>query len=369
MPDSSSNFKTILEKFEKLFNGTFELPKITLRLSGGGKILLAGVFLAVLFYNLFFVYVYPNEYGIKVVRVGLNRGVQKEVYHAGLSFVLPFGLQQMYRLPKGIQVLELTNFPQTAAGQARKDRAAHIQTSDGFFVDVDVSILYHIKDPFLVFTMIGPGTLFEDNGIIPKAEPALKETLGKLTTEEFYNSLMRAQKTEEAKIQLNGELNLKGIEVDQVLVRYFKYSPEIQKNIEEKKLQDQMVFTNQAAARAAREEAELKKIVQEGMVIAAVEMEKGKAYVTRKIAEKDLYVRKIKAESDLLVQLAEAERVRLKNEALKGLGSERMVGLKMAEVYKGLDLVILPSDGPHGVNPLSLGNSLQLFDVRRGATP
>ena len=33
-----------------------------------------------------------------------------------------------------------------------------------------------------------------------------------------------------------------------------------------------MVFTNRAAARAAKEEAELKKIVQEGMVIAAVEL-------------------------------------------------------------------------------------------------
>jgi hypothetical protein len=52
-----------------------------------------------------------NQYGIKVVRVGLNRGVQKEVNQAGLTFVLPFGLQQMYLLPKGIQVLELTHFP------------------------------------------------------------------------------------------------------------------------------------------------------------------------------------------------------------------------------------------------------------------
>jgi regulator of protease activity HflC (stomatin/prohibitin superfamily) len=366
MADYPSDLKAVLEK---ILNGKFEFPKPDFRLSRGVKIVLAGVLLVILFYNLFFIYVYPGEYGIKVVRIGLNRGVQKEIYHAGLSFVLPFGLQQMYRLPKGIQVLELTNFPQTAAGLARKDRAAHIQTSDGFFVDVDVSLLYHIKDPYLVFTMIGPGTLFEDNGIIPKTEPALKETLGKLTTEEFYNSVLRVKKTEEAKAQLNAELNLKGIEVDQVLVRYFKYSPEIQKNIEEKKLQDQMVFTNQAAARAAKEEAELKKIVQEGMVIAAVEMEKGKAYVTRKIAEKDLYVRKIKAESDLLVQLAEAERVRLKNEALKGLGSERMVGLKMADAYKGLDLIILPSDGPHGVNPLNLNNALHLFDVRKGATP
>jgi regulator of protease activity HflC (stomatin/prohibitin superfamily) len=344
----------------------FKLPRLNFRFAGAFKLFIACIVLIILGYNFFLVYVQPDEYGIKVVRVGLNRGVQQKIYQAGLAFVLPFGLQQMYQFPKGIQVLELTNFPETAAESARKDRAAHIQTSDGFFVDVDVSFLYHIKDPYMVFTTIGPGNLFEDNGIIPKAEPALKETLGKLTTEEFYNSPMRVQKAEEAKQRLNKELNLKGLEVDQVLVRYFIYSKEIQKNIEEKKLQDQMVFTNQAAARAAKEEAELKKIVQEGMVIAAVELEKGKAYVTRKIAEKDFYVRKKKAEADLLVQLAEAERVRLRNEALKGIGSERMVGLKMADAYKGLDLIILPSDGPDGVNPLNLDNALQLFDVRKG---
>ncbi|MCB2180543.1 MAG: SPFH domain-containing protein [Desulfobulbaceae bacterium] len=355
----------ILEFINEL-KDRFYFPRIHPRLAGPLNILVGGAALTVICYNLFFVYVRPYEYGIKVVRVGIERGVQKQVYDAGLTFVLPFGLQQMYLLPKGIQVLELTNSPQTAAKEARKDRAAHIQTSDGFFVDVDVSMLYHIKDPYLVFTTIGPGNLFEDNGIIPKAEPALKETLGKLTTEEFYNSPLRVKKAEEAKDRLNSELNRKGIEVDQVLVRYFIYSPEIQKNIEEKKLQDQMVFTNQSAARAAREEAELKKIVQEGVVIAAVELEKGKAYVTRKIAEKDLYVRRKKAEADLLVKLAEAERVHLKNEALKGVGSERMVGLKMAEAYKGLDVIILPSDGPDGVNPLNLNNTLQLFDVRKG---
>ena len=118
-----------------------------LKLGLGLKTALAGFVLLVVGVNLFSVYVHPDEYGIKVNRVGLNRGVQKEVYDAGLAFVLPFGLQQMYRLPKNIQVLELTNSPETAAGSARKDRAAHIQTSDGFFVDVDVSMLYHIKDP------------------------------------------------------------------------------------------------------------------------------------------------------------------------------------------------------------------------------
>jgi regulator of protease activity HflC (stomatin/prohibitin superfamily) len=349
----------IIEQFRMPQFPSFNFPK--------GKLGIIGIVLIMLIfaYNLFFVYVRPDEFGIKIVKIGINRGVHKEIYSAGLNFIIPM-FEEMHRLPKSIQVLELTNNPNTAAKFARIEKAAHIQTSDGFFVDVDVSIIYHIDDPYKVFTMIGSGTLFEDNGIIPKAEPVLKASFGELTTEEFYNSPLRVKKAEMAKVILNKETEPKGIKVDHVIVRYFIYSAEIQKNIEEKKLKDQLVFKNQAEARAATEEAILKKIEQEGKVIMAVEMEKGKAYVTRKIAEKDLYVRKKKAEADLLVKLAEAERVRLKNDALKGAGSERMVGLKMADIYKSLDVVILPSDGPGGVNPLDLNNTLRLFDVRKG---
>lgn len=363
MADETVNGEEALKKVKRPFN--FKIPKVKLKLSRGIKIVIFILAVLLIAFNLLFVYVHPNEFGIKVVRMGINRGVQQKVYTAGLHLIIP-GIQQMHRLPRDIQVLELTAFPKTAADSARKDRVAHIQTSDGFFVDVDVSVLYRIEDPYLVFTKIGPGHLFEDNGIIPKAEPALKETLGKLTTEDFYNSPKRVKQVHEARSLLNKELASKGIRVEQVLVRYFRYSQEIQKNIEEKKLKDQLVFTNQAAGRAAKEEAELKKIIQEGRVAVDVEIEQGRAYVTRKIAEKDLYVRTKKAEANLLVKLAEAEKVRLKNDALKGVGSERMVGLKMADVYKGLDLIVLPSDGMAGVNPLDLDNALKLFDVRKG---
>lgn len=329
--------------------------------------LLAGIgALLFIIYHTFLVYVEPNEFGIKVVRIGPGRGVQHEIYQPGLHFVLPFGIQQMHVLPKGIRLIELTNFPDTAAKVSRHEKAAHIQTSDGFFVDVDVSILYRIVDPYLVFTTIGPGSLYEDNGIIPKAEPVLKATLGELTTEEFYNSPLRTNKAESAKSLLNQELAAKGLKVEQVLVRYFRYSEEIQKNIEEKKLKDQLVFKNMAEAKAAVEEATLKKIIQEGEVTVDVKLEEGKAYITRKQAERDLYVRKKKAEADLLVKLAEAERVELKNQALEGEGAQRMVGLQMADLYKGLETIILPSDGPNGVNPLSLDKTLDLFDVREG---
>ncbi len=142
---------------------------LTGRLSGRIKLLAALTILLFLTFNLCFVYVLPNEYGIKVIRIGMHRGVQQEVHGAGLHFILPFGLQQMHRLPRDLQVLELTNYPDSASRSARREKAAHIQTSDGFFVSVDVSILFRIADPYRVFTTIGPGTLFEDNGVIPKA--------------------------------------------------------------------------------------------------------------------------------------------------------------------------------------------------------
>ncbi|MBF0225897.1 MAG: SPFH domain-containing protein [Desulfobacterales bacterium] len=351
----------ILEKLKKIP----KMPKLNFRFHGRVGSVITGLIILIALYNFFFIYIKPNEFGIKIVRIGINRGVQEKVYLTGLHFLIPFGVQEMHRLPKDMQVLELTNFPDLSEEYARVERAAHIQTSDGFFVNVDISIIYNISDPYKVFTTIGPGTLFQDNGIIPKAEPVLKATLGELTTEEFYNSLLRVERAEAAKEMLNKELSQKGISISHVLVRYFKYSEEIQKNIEEKKLKDQLVFKNQAEARAATEGAKLKKIEQEGKALYEIELEKGKAYITTKRAEKDLYVRKKTAEGNLLVKLADAEKVRLKNEALKGVGAERMVGLKMADVYKGLSVIVLPSDGPSGVNPLDVNNAMKLFDVRK----
>lgn len=314
-----------------------------------------------------FTYVAPNEYGIKVVQVPLlsKRGVHEEVYDTGFHFVLrPFGFERMFLFPKDVQVLDLTGTREESAEEAKVTKPAHIQTSDGFFVDVDVSILYHVKEPYVVFTRLGPGRLFESNGIVPKAEPILKQTLGELTTEEFYNSPLRREKTDMARELLQKELAPYGLEVKQVLVRYFRYTDEIQKNIEEKKLKDQLVFKNQAESRAAQEGALLKKAVQEGQATVGVKLEEGGAYVTRKDAERDLYVRTKHAEADLLVKLADAKKTQLRNDAFQGAGSDRMVGLKMADVYKGLELIVLPSDGANGVNPLDLDHTMRLLEAK-----
>lgn len=322
--------------------------------------------LILLFLNTCFVYVKPNEYGIKQVNIGFKKGVQKKVYTTGFYFVIPLGFQIMHRFPRDLQVFELTSSPATASRPSRKAKAAHIQTSDGFFVDVDVSIIYHVTDPYKTITTVGPGKLYEDNGIIPKVEPKLKEALGEMTTEEFYNSPLRVEKANKAKNLLNLELAPKGIQVADVLVRYFIYSEEFQKNIEEKKLKDQLVFTNQSKAKASAEEAIVKKVKQEGEANITVRLERGKAYIITRNAERDLYVRTKHAGADLLVKLAEAKKTELINEAYQKRGSDKLIGLKMAEVYKGLDVIMLPSSGKYGINPLDLEGSLKIFGVEQG---
>jgi regulator of protease activity HflC (stomatin/prohibitin superfamily) len=322
-------------------------------------------------YSMFLEYVEPDEFGIKEVQIGVNKGIREEVYTAGLAFVMPFGFQRMHHLPRTVQVLELTGIKGAETGTAARhsqavyhDPAAKIQTSDGFYVDVDATIIYRIADPYKVVTTLGPGDMYLHQGIRPKSEPVLKQALGQLTTEEFYNSPLRVEKAEKARELLDAEMRPKGIEVQHVLVRYFRYSDRIQTNIEEKKLQDQLVFTNKSKRKAAEAEQELNRVTTEGEMQVVITMEEGKAYSIRKEAEKELYTRSKNAEADLLIELAEAERSRLKNEAMQEQGSDRMVAIRMAEVLKGLETVLLPSGGPESMNPLSLDQVLKTFGVK-----
>ena len=319
--------------------------------------------LAVVAYNLCFEYVQPNEFGIKVVKIGVHKGVQEKVFEPGLAFRIPFGIQEIYTLPRNTQVLEMTNREGTEREGIYVGREAKIQTSDGFFVDVDATILYRIEDPYMVFKKLGPMDNYLQLGLLPKAEAVLKESLGQLTTEEFYDSHLRVEKADLARTILNDKLKEEGLVVEHVLVRYFRYSESIQENIEAKKLQDQLVFTNESKGRAAEQNKVLQQAMAEGEYLVKVKEAEGDAYRVEKEAERDLYTRKKEAEADLLVATAEAQGVELKNQAMQALGADAMVAIKMADILKGLDVILLPAGGEQGMNPLDLNAVLKTFGV------
>lgn len=345
------------------------LPSLPRGLRAVLALLLLAVVVATGFYILFFTYIRPNEFGIKEVKIGFNSGIQKKVHDPGVMFRVP-GISKIHRFPRNVQVLELTDYkPNLDVPAHHFENAANIQTSDGFFVTVDVTILYRVLDPYALITTIGPGDAFYETGILPRAEPMLKESLGELTTEEFYNSPVRTEKTERAREALDAELKPKGMQVDHILIRYFRYSDEIQHNIEEKKLQDQLVFKNQSEKKAATEAAALMRVTQEGEMSVLLTLQEGNAYKTKKEAETEFYTRSREAEADLLVKLAEAKRTELKNEAMQTAGVEKLVAMKMAEVLGGLDTIVVPVGGPNGFNPLDLHQIATMFGALAPAVP
>lgn len=310
-------------------------------------------------------YVRPGQWGVKQVTFGSGQGVHKEIYEPGLYFLTP-GAERMHLFPADLQVLEMSDaqVPSAHIPNLRAVPALKIQTSEGYTVSVDVTVLYRIDDAYAVMTQIGPGRLYEDSVVIPRTEQTLRRTFGELDAEDFYKGDTREKAAEQAQQLLSEELAPRGIKVTHVLVRQYRYDARYQAAIEQRKIQDQTVFKNQAEAQAAQAEAEKNRIVAEGAAAVDVEYARGKAEVEKLRSEADLYRRTKAAEGELAVRLAKAQGTELENKALRGAGSENMVGLKMADVLEGVDVIVVPSDGEGGTNPLDLNQLLRRFDVR-----
>lgn len=307
-------------------------------------------------------YVEPNEFGIKQVVYGANKGIRKDVYGPGLHFVAA-GMERMHRFPRDVQMLNMTG-EDAHIEDARTSPPLNIQTSEGYNVTVDISVLYRITDPYQVITGVGPGSLYENALVIPRAGQVLRKQLGALDAEEFYNVNKRTERVAKALEELNTELNPSGIAVLNVYVRLYEYDQRYQHAIEQRKIQDQSVFKNQAEADMAAANAEKDRIVAVGDAQVKVELARGDAEKSKLEAEAELYERQQRAAGELQVKLAVAEGTRLENEALRGTGSEAMVGLRMAEALKGTRVIVIPTDGPSGFNPLDLQTALKRFDVR-----
>lgn len=308
-------------------------------------------------------YVAPFEAGVRESRFG--GGVAAEVLRGGQWYFTGPGVT-IHRFPEAVQSLEMSASDAeitTNYEDVRRVPPIEVDTSDGSKVKVDVSILYRIFDPYAVMTKIGPRRLFEDSAVIPKAVLALKKNLGKLLAEDFYHESKRVSRCVEARDELNTLLKDVGISVDYVLVRQYSYERGYQAQIEERKVKDQLVFTNRSIGEAAKEEAAQKKIEAEGAANVAIEVQRGEAEVTKIRAEADLYRVKKTSEADMLVKVAEANGTQLVNQAYSQAGSDNLVALEMAKVLDGLQYIVL-SDPKNGMNPLNVDEVVKMLGAK-----
>src|SRR5262245_11460696 len=308
-------------------------------------------------------YVPPNMVGIRQVYYGSGAGIRPESYGPGLHFIVA-GAERLHMLPRDLQVINFSDSSSEISHRFRSAPSIKIQTSDGYNVQLDVTVLYRIEDAHKVFVEAGPGRAFEDRLVIPRVDRILRKTLGELNSEQFYQGPLRIEKAKAAHDQLRDEVAPNGIRIEAVLVRRYVYDEKYQQLIEGRKIKDQTVFLRQAEAKAAVEQRKRDTIIAEGKAAVDTELQRGRAEVEKLRAQADLYERKKAAEGKLLVELSDAKGTGLENAALQGAGSENLVGLKMADALKGVRVIVLPSDGKEGTNPLNLGDLLRKFQVK-----
>ena len=308
-------------------------------------------------------YIPPDMVGVRQVYYGSQAGIRNETYGPGLHFVAA-AVERLHLFPHDLQVINFSDSSSEVSQQFRSAPSIKIQTSDGYNVQLDVTVLYRLTDPYRVFVEAGPGKAYEDRLVIPRVDRILRKTLGELNSEEFYQGPRRIEKAKAAHDQLVTEVAPFGIQVEAVLVRGYTYDSKYQQLIEGRKIKDQTVFLRQAEAKAAIEQRKRDTAVAEGKAAQETELSRGRAEVEKLRAQADLYERRRAAEGKLLVELADAKGTALENTALQGVGSENLVGLKMAEALRGLKVLVLPSDGKDGTNPLDVGALLRKFQVR-----
>jgi regulator of protease activity HflC (stomatin/prohibitin superfamily) len=340
-------------------------------------LLIAAVILLAFFFGACTTYVRPGEFGVKQVLyspLGLfgSMGTQNRIYGTGIHHQFPT-MEKILTFPKTVQVLTLRSsgnsgkeeerLSSTDEQYTRLAKAAHIQTSDGFFVDLDVSILYRIEDPVKLVNMVGAGKLYEDNGILAVAENAIKIRLGSLQPEDFFVPATRVQKLDDARALMNEKLQPMGMKVEHVLARYPHLHPDVAAKIEENNLQKQTKLLNISLTAQSAAEAALAQVVSDGLAAKGVVLQKGVAYQTERSSAMERYSRSRKAEGDKVRRMAEARKAELLNEAYQGAGSDTMVGMRMAFNLTNVDAILVPMGGPGAFNPMNLDSTMQLFAI------
>jgi len=309
-----------------------------------------------------------TEVGVRTVKVGLfaPKGVEDKVYPPGSTyFFLPF-INDWHTFDTKLQNLEMTAHTARGDRQGRDDLL--FKTIDGNDIGLDVIIAYRIdprKAPHILQHVARDDRKLRDMIVRTVGRSKPRDIFGELKTEEFYVADKREAKAQSAKEVLQEMLGPLGIVVERVLTKDYRFNPEYQKAIEDKKVADQRVEKNRSAQHAALEEYKRKLEDARGEVnkmIASVDGEYRMAKIEADayFEKQTLIARAIKAEA-----AAEAAGIREMNRALVGTGGEALVKLKIAEALQDKRIILLPvSEGGMNLKTTDMNRLIEAMGIK-----
>ncbi len=296
-------------------------------------------------------YVPPDMVGVRQVSYGPGKGLRKKPVESGYTHEVS-GYERVHTFPREIQVVEFTNSSLEAASGHRQLPAIKVPTVDGYPVDVDLTVLYRLSDPYKVASRFGFGRAYEEAVVVRFTDPLVKQFLGNLRAEQFYHDARLAQ-VKALRNELAKRFGANGLVLTDVLIRQYDYPETFQSLTEQKKIQDQSVLANRELAKQAEVQTRLNQTMAEGQNLINVRTSEFNAQITEIRAKKDLYERQKRAEADLLIRTAEANGTEQINRALEGAGSAKLLRLRRGlALLNGIKGPIYISEDPTDLGKL-----------------
>jgi SPFH domain / Band 7 family len=340
----------------------------SLRTAVMGKLIRLGLLLGalLLFYGSCTARVRPNEFGVEQRRFGLKTGIVERTYEPGLYFVGPG--TTMHTFSREIHVLEASYdreeahqkasaFGGDAVGRideyfSERDRmlgdtthrtvdAINVQTSDGYAVTADVTLLYTIEKPVMLAKDFGWGTIYIDSFVINTFRNTVLGTLGKMNAEAFYDEKDRIDAIADAEKQLRERFVERGFRVEMLLLRNFKYGDNYEQALKNKKVAVQLTEKNRKELLVNEERATLQQLDSRGNAAITIAESEVQAQIAKVRAEARLYASRTMAKADTAVNIAGAEAKRLKADALTTAGGRYVVALETAKMFDNIEGAVM----------------------------
>ena len=309
-----------------------------------------------------------TEVGVRTKKLALwgDKGVEEKIYAPGSTYFFLPVINDWNVFDTKLQNLEMTIFK--GKGDRHENDDLLFKTIDGNDISLDVIIAYRIDPqmaPNILQNVASDNEKLKEKIVRTIARSKPRDVFGELKTEEFYVAGKRESKGEEAQARLQEILGPMGIVVERVLTKDYRFNPEYQQAIEDKKVADQKMEKNKSAQHAALEEYKKK-------------LEEARGEVNKMVADADGIYKKAKIEADayykkqefiakaiLAEGMAEAKGITKMNAALTGSGGETLVKLQIAEALQGKRILLLPvSEGGMNLKTTDVNSLIELMGVR-----
>jgi len=265
------------------------------------------------------------------------------------------------------------SFPDTEKSEKSEKYTLDVKTKDGQNVDIDLTIIFSLRAGEVPQLHKQVGVSYSQQIIMPQIMAESRSVIGAYGAEDLYDGASRDTIQVTLKKRMESQFNkYPAVQLHDVLIRSFRFSPAFEKAIEDKKIASQQVEVNKQRALAQEEESKrqeaqargekLKYLQEAEAKMNAAKMEaQGQAEAIKLNADANRYKLIAEAEGKLAIYKSDAEGKKLAAQALGG--GHNVVALKFAETLPANLKVIGVPMTDSSMNIMSMqGFTKGLFD-------